>query len=179
MSRIGNSPITIPSGVQVTVKDSVCAVKGPKGELSFPIDSKIIPSVADEKVSFSRTNDSKVARAMHGLTRAMVANMVEGVSKGFEKSLKVEGVGYKVELRGRNLVMNLGYSHPIVFFPPEGIEFTVKSATTFDVSGIDKQLVGQVAAKARSMRKPEPYKGKGVRYEGEYIRRKAGKAAGK
>jgi large subunit ribosomal protein L6 len=116
---------------------------------------------------------------MHGLTRARVAWMVEGVSAGFEKALEIQGVGFKVELRGRNLLLSLGYSHPILFMPPDGIEFNVASPTAFSVKGIDKQLVGQIAAKARSLRKPEPYKGKGVRYAGEYIRRKAGKAAGK
>ena len=176
MSRIGNKPITIPSGVQVAFNGTACSVKGPKGELSFNMDSRITPNQEDGSLSFARANDSKEMRSLHGLTRSMVANMVEGVSEGFQKNLQVEGVGFKVEMRGQNRLLNLGYSHPILFMPPEGIEFVVTGATSFSVKGIDKQLVGQVAAKARMLRKPEPYKGKGVRYEGEYIRRKAGKA---
>lgn len=179
MSRIGNKSITIPDGVEVSIKDTNCKVKGPKGELSFGFDPRITPTLEDGILSFARANDSKELRSLHGLTRSMVSNMVEGVSEGFQKNLQIEGVGFKVEMRGQNLLLNLGYSHPILFMPPEGIEFVVTAATSFTVKGIDKQLVGQVAAKARQLRKPEPYKGKGVRYEGEYIRRKAGKAAGK
>lgn len=179
MSRVGNKAISIPSGVQVTFTDGVCTVKGPKGQLTFPMDTRITPAMDGETLTFSRANDNKDTRAMHGATRARIAWMVEGVSKGFEKALQVEGVGYKVEMRGKNLVLNLGYSHPIFFLPPDGIEFAVNGPTTMVVKGIDKQLVGQVAALVRSQRKPEPYKGKGVRYQGEYIRRKAGKAAGK
>lgn len=179
MSRIGNWPISIPSGVEVKFNQNLCTVKGPKGEMSYEFDQRIKPNQEGESLSFSRENDEKETRARHGLTRALVASMVEGVSAGFEKTLEIQGVGFKVEMRGKNLLLSLGYSHPILFMPPDGIEFSVSGATTFSVKGIDKQLVGQVAAKARSLRKPEPYKGKGVRYQGEYIRRKAGKAAGK
>lgn len=179
MSRIGNKVIAVPAGVNVSIKDTVCTVKGPKGELSFGFDPRISPTLEDGTLSFSREADTKELKSLHGLTRSMVWNMVEGVTDGFQKNLQIEGVGFKVELRGQNLLLNLGYSHPILFMPPEGIEFVVNTATAFSVKGIDKQLVGQVAAKARQLRKPEPYKGKGVRYEGEYIRRKAGKAAGK
>jgi large subunit ribosomal protein L6 len=170
MSRIGNMPITIPNGVQVSFASGLCTVKGPKGELTYQVDERIKPSQEGDTLTFSRENELKTTKAMHGLTRARVAWMVEGVSAGFEKALEIQGVGFKVELRGRN---------PILFMPPDGIEFNVASPTAFSVKGIDKQLVGQIAAKARSLRKPEPYKGKGVRYAGEYIRRKAGKAAGK
>lgn len=179
MSRVGKKIINIPANVQVAFADGVCKVKGPKGEMSFTMDTRIKPVHEGSTLTFERGSDEKSERAMHGLTRAHIANMVEGVSNGFNRNLQVEGVGFKVELRGKNLMLSLGYSHPILFVAPEGIEFTVATPTSFAVKGIDKQLVGQVAAKVRSLRKPEPYKGKGVRYEGEYIRRKAGKSAGK
>lgn len=179
MSRVGNKTITIPSGVNVSFNGNVCTVKGQNGELTYAMDERITPVLEGDTLNFSRANEEKTTKAMHGTTRARVAAMVEGVSKGFEKTLQVEGVGFKVEMRGKNLVLNLGYSHPIMFMPPDGIEFSVSGPTTMSVKGIDKQLVGQVAAKLREQRKPEPYKGKGVRYQGEYIRRKAGKAAGK
>ncbi|MCO6466336.1 MAG: 50S ribosomal protein L6 [Bradyrhizobiaceae bacterium] len=179
MSRVGKKPIEVPKNVQVTFADGLCTVKGPKGELRFGFDERIAPKQEGTTLVFERANDEKKVRALHGLTRAHIAWMVEGVSNGFEKKLQVEGVGFKVELRGKNLLLNLGYSHPIMFMPPDGIEFAVASPTAFSVKGIDKQLVGVIAAKLRDLRKPEPYKGKGVRYEGEYIRRKAGKSAGK
>lgn len=179
MSRVGKKPIEVPKNVQVTFADGLCTVKGPKGELRFGVDERIAPKQEGTTLVFERANDEKKVRALHGLTRAHIAWMVEGVSNGFEKKLQVEGVGFKVELRGKNLLLNLGYSHPIMFMPPDGIEFAVASPTAFSVKGIDKQLVGVIAAKLRDLRKPEPYKGKGVRYEGEYIRRKAGKSAGK
>ncbi len=179
MSRVGKKPIEVPKNVQVTFADGLCTVKGPKGELRFGVDERIAPKQEGTTLVFERANDEKKVRALHGLTRAHIAWMVEGVSNGFEKKLQVEGVGFKVELRGKNLLLSLGYSHPIMFMPPDGIEFVVASPTAFSVKGIDKQLVGVIAAKLRDLRKPEPYKGKGVRYEGEYIRRKAGKSAGK
>ena len=179
MSRIGKMVINVPNGVQVTFNSGLCTVKGPKGELTYQVDERITPVQEGSTLTFTRDNDLKNTRAMHGLTRARIAWMIEGVSAGFTRNLEIQGVGFKVELRGKNLLLSLGYSHPILFMPPPGIEFTVASPTAFSVKGIDKQLVGQVAAKARGLRKPEPYKGKGVRYEGEYVRRKAGKAAGK
>ncbi|MFZ9869864.1 MAG: 50S ribosomal protein L6 [Candidatus Kapaibacteriota bacterium] len=179
MSRVGNKPITIPNGVSVTFANGLCTVKGPKGTLTYEMNTNITPNQDGDTITFVRANDAKDVRAMHGTTRARIAWMVEGVSKGFERTLQIEGVGYKVEMRGKNLMLSLGYSHPIMFLPPDGIEFAVSSPTVMMVKGIDKQLVGQVAAKLREQRKPEPYKGKGVRYQGEYIRRKAGKSAGK
>jgi large subunit ribosomal protein L6 len=179
MSRVGKKPIIVPNNVTVTFADGLCTVKGPKGELKFGVDPRITSKREGAELVFERANDDKKVRALHGLTRAHIAWMVEGVSNGFEKKLQVEGVGFKVELRGKALVLSLGYSHPIMFVPPDGIEFAVATPTTFSVKGIDKQLVGMIAAKVRDLRKPEPYKGKGIRYEGEYIRRKAGKSAGK
>ena len=179
MSRVGKKLISIPANVQVTFQGDACNVKGPKGNLSFSIDSRITPTMEGSTLTFARANDEKKVRALHGLTRAHVAWMVDGVVKGFEKNLRVEGVGFKVELRGRNLLLALGFSHSILFMPPDGVEFAVATPTTFAVKGIDKQLVGEVAAKVRKLRPPEPYKGKGIRYEGEYVRRKAGKSAGK
>jgi large subunit ribosomal protein L6 len=165
--------------VNVSFTDGMCKVKGPKGELHFAIADAITPQVEGNTLTFERASDDKKVRAMHGLTRAQVAWMIEGVSAGFTKKLSVEGVGYKVELRGKNLYLSLGYSHGIMFMPPDGVDFTVTTPTQFAVTGFNKQLVGEVAAKVRDLRPPEPYKGKGIRYEGEYIRRKAGKSAGK
>lgn len=179
MSRVGKKPIEIPSNVQVTFADGVCTVKGPKGELMFTVDPTITPQREGSVLTFTRANDDKKVRALHGLTRATIGWMVEGVSNGFTKNLQVEGVGFKVELRGKRLLLNLGYSHPILVIPPDGVEFAVASPTAFSVKGADKHLVGEIAAKVRKLRPPEPYKGKGIRYEGEYIRRKAGKSAGK
>lgn len=179
MSRVGKKQIIIPKTVAITVANGVINVKGPKGAMQFPLNDSISYQVEGDVLSFSRANDDKKVRSMHGLTRAMTAWMVEGVVNGFTRNLQVEGVGYKVELRGKNLLLNLGYSHPILFMPPEGVEFTVTTPTVFAVKGMDKHLVGEVAAKVRKLRPPEPYKGKGIRYEGEFIRRKAGKSAGK
>lgn len=177
MSRVGKNPIEIPSGVKITLKDGMLTVKGPKGELAQPIHNDITVSVEENQVVVTRPSDNKSHRALHGTTRANIQNMVTGVTDGFKKSLELVGVGYKADLLGKNLVLNIGYSHQVAFFPPEGIIFEVSSATAMSVSGIDKQLVGQVAAKIRAVRPPEPYKGKGIRYTGEYIRRKAGKTA--
>jgi len=179
MSRVGKKLINIPANVQVTFAEDICKVKGPKGELTFPIDTRITPKQDGGVLTFERVNNEKKVRALHGLTRAHIAWMVDGVTGGFQKDLRVEGVGFKVELRGKNLLLALGYSHSILFMPPEGVEFAVATPTTFSVKGINKQLVGEVAAKVRKLRPPEPYKGKGIRYEGEYVRRKAGKSAGK
>lgn len=179
MSRVGKKIIAIPSTVNVKFDAEMCTVKGPKGELTFAVSPFITPVMENNTLTFTRANDEKKVRAMHGLTRAHIAWMVEGVSNGFTRNLQIEGVGYKVELRGKNLLLNLGYSHPIFFMPPDGVEFAVTTPTAFSVKGFDKHLVGEVAAKVRKLRPPEPYKGKGIRYEGEYIRRKAGKSAGK
>lgn len=178
MSRVGKNPIPIPSGVKFTRSDGIITVEGPKGKLTQKIEDIIATEVSDDQIVFKRPSDSKTHRAKHGLYRALVANMVTGVTEGFSKNLEIEGVGYRVEKTGKGATFALGYSHPIVVFPPEGVEIKVESLNKITVSGIDKQLVGQVAAKIRSLRPPEPYKGKGVRYEGEHIRRKAGKTAG-
>jgi large subunit ribosomal protein L6 len=179
VSRIGKKPLTIPKEAQVTITNGVAKVKGPKGELEFKLPEQISFELKDGELTFARPSDEKHVRALHGLSRAMVASMVEGVTKGFTKSMDIEGVGYKAELRGKNLYLLLGYSHPILFIPPAGITFAVSSPTAISVSGIDKQLVGEVAAKVREQRPPEPYKGKGIRYTGEQVRRKAGKSGGK
>jgi large subunit ribosomal protein L6 len=179
VSRVGKKPVAIPKGVQINVRDGRLTTKGPKGELSVHIPEEITFVQEGDSITFERANDEKHIRALHGLTRALTASSIEGVTNGFQRNLQIEGVGFRAELRGSNLLLSLGYSHPILFLQPEGIEFTVTSPTAVQVKGIDKQLVGEVAAKIRKLRKPEPYKGKGVRYEGEYIRRKAGKSAGK
>ncbi len=177
MSRIGKKPIPIPDKVQVTIDGSLVTVKGPKGELShrFPVDMTI--KQEDGQIVVERPTDQKRHRALHGMTRALIANMVHGVSEGFEKVLEIVGVGYRAEMQGQTLVMHLGYSHPIEVQPPQDVEFVVEErGRLVRVRGIDKQVVGQVAADIRKLRPPEPYKGKGVRYQGEYVRRKAGKA---
>jgi large subunit ribosomal protein L6 len=179
VSRIGKKLITIPKDAQVSIVGHQIKVKGPKGELEFAMSESISHEMKDGTVSFARSSDEKHIRALHGLTRAILASMIDGVTKGFTKTLDIEGVGYKVEMRGKNLYLSLGYSHPILFIPPPGIVLAAASATQFSVAGIDKQLVGEVAAKLRDLRPPEPYKGKGIRYSGEYIRRKAGKSGGK
>jgi large subunit ribosomal protein L6 len=178
MSRVGKQPVPIPAGVKVTRADNVITVEGPKGKLSQMIHDEIKTEVKDGQMVFTRPSDSKYNRALHGLYRALVANMVKGVTKGFSRDLEIEGVGYKVEVAGKAFTFALGLSHPISILPPQGIEIKVTAPTKFSISGIDKQLVGQVAAKIRSFRPPEPYKGKGIRYAGEHIRRKAGKTAG-
>jgi large subunit ribosomal protein L6 len=184
MSRIGKNPVVIPQGVTVTVgKDNVVTVKGPKGELKEAIDRDIIVEVADGQVTFARPTDQGRHRAMHGLYRALVGNMVKGVTDGFEKKLELVGVGYKAANQGNILDLALGYSHNIIVEVPDELKVATAQEKgqnpTITLTGIDKQLLGAVAAKIRSLRKPEPYKGKGVKYVGEYIRRKAGKAAGK
>lgn len=179
MSRIGNQPVPVPSGVTVDVTASEIRVKGPKGELKHFLTDHVDVKLVDGKVVFERHSDAKQARANHGLMRAVVRNMVTGVSKGFEKKLEVIGVGYRAEMRGTKLVLTLGYSHPVEYAVPAGVTVTVDKAGAIFVGGIDKQKVGQVAADIRSYRPPDSYKGKGVRYTGEYIRLKAGKSAKK
>ncbi|HUP88079.1 MAG TPA: 50S ribosomal protein L6 [Longimicrobiales bacterium] len=179
MSRIGRKPVVVPSGVNVTVDGTTVKVKGPKGELShtFPGNMKI--RMENNEVLVERPTDNKDDRALHGLTRALIGNMVQGVTEGFKKTLEIVGVGYKAEKKGKNLIVTVGYSHPVEYPEPEGITLTAPAPTTIVVEGIDKQKVGQVAAELRQFRKPEPYKGKGIRYQGEQVRRKAGKTAGK
>jgi large subunit ribosomal protein L6 len=176
MSRIGRMAIPIPSGVEVTVDGNRVAVKGPKGSLERDIAPELRVVQDDGQLRVERPNDEKRARELHGLTRTLLANMVIGVTDGFRKGLEINGVGYRAQLVGKKLQLNLGYSHPIEIDPPEGISFEVENPVRLSVVGIDKELVGHVAARVRSQRKPEPYKGKGVRYAGEQVRRKAGKA---
>jgi large subunit ribosomal protein L6 len=179
MSRIGKEPVIIPSGVNVTLVDGAVTVKGPKGELSSSVPGGITVEIADDQVVVTRASDQREHRSLHGLTRSLIANMVTGVTDGYSKSLEIVGVGYRAQARGANaLVIQAGFSHPVEVQAPEGVTFEVPSPTRITVSGADKQLVGQVAANIRAIRKPEPYKGKGIRYAGEQIRRKAGKAAG-
>ncbi|MCE3555641.1 50S ribosomal protein L6 [Pseudonocardia sp. RS11V-5] len=176
MSRIGKLPITVPSGVDVTIEGRTVTVKGPKGTLSHTVIAPITVERGDDgEVLVKRPDDERKTKAYHGLSRTLVSNLVEGVTKGYEKKLEIVGVGYRVALKGSNLEFALGFSHPVVIQPPEGITFAVESPTKFSVSGIDKQLVGETAANIRKIRKPEPYKGKGVRYAGENVRRKVGK----
>ncbi|MCX7936900.1 MAG: 50S ribosomal protein L6 [Chlorobi bacterium] len=179
MSRVGRKPLEIPAGVTVTLNGAVLTAKGPLGELQMTIPDGITCQREGNYLTFHRVSDEKHLRALHGTTRALAANILTGVSKGFEKQLELHGVGYKAELRGKNLVLTVGYSHPVVFIPPDGIQIAVASPTQVSIKGIDRQLVGEVAAVIRRVRPPEPYKGKGIRYAGEYVRRKAGKAAGK
>ena len=177
MSRIGKLPITVPSGVDVAIDGSTVTVKGPKGTLTHTVVEPITVERADDgTVQLRRPDDERRSKAMHGLSRSLVQNLVTGVTAGYEKKLEIVGVGYRVVLRGGNLEFALGFSHPVVVTPPEGITFAVEAPTRFSVSGIDKQLVGETAANIRKIRKPEPYKGKGVRYAGEHVRRKVGKA---
>lgn len=178
MSRIGKLPVPVPSGVEVTIDGSLVSVKGPKGQLQHTVAAPItVTRAEDGQIVLDRPDDERESKSLHGLSRTLVANMVTGVSEGYQKKLEIVGVGYRVIAKGpTELEMNLGYSHPINVKAPEGITFAVESPTKFSVSGIDKQQVGEVAANIRKLRKPEPYKGKGVRYEGEHVRRKVGKA---
>jgi large subunit ribosomal protein L6 len=177
VSRIGKLPVVLPSGVNVNVDDDVVRVSGPKGELRQQILSRVIDvQLEDGRILVGRKGDAKEHRSAHGLTRTLIANMVEGVSKGFRKSLEISGVGYRVAKSGEKLTLSLGYSHPVAFEAPAGVVLSVEGQTKIHVDGIDKQAVGQVAADIRRLREPEPYKGKGIRYEGERIRKKLGKA---
>ena len=176
MSRIGRLPIPVPSGVDVTIDGQAVSVKGPKGALSLTVAEPITVVREDAVLRVSRPNDDGPVRALHGLSRTLIANMVTGVTTGFSKTLEIVGVGYRVTAKGKNLEFALGFSHPVLVEPPEGITFRVEAPTRFVVEGIDKQLVGETAARIRKLRKPDPYKAKGVRYQGEVIRRKVGKA---
>ncbi len=177
MSRIGRKPIAVPESVTVEVGPGRVSVKGPKGELDQSLSQDMKVEQAEGVVTVARPTDRGEHRALHGLTRSLIANMVEGVTEGFEKRLEIQGVGYRAQLKGKNLELALGYSHPVAVEAPEGIEFEVPQPTEIVVRGIDKQLVGQVAADIRKRRPPEPYKGKGIRYRGEHVARKVGKRA--
>jgi len=179
LSRIGKKLIEIPKGVNVSTEGQTVKVKGPKGELQQKIHSNISVEIKDNEITVTRPNDSKENKSLHGLTRALIQNMVTGVDSSYKKVLDIVGVGYRAEVKGKNLLINIGYSHPIFFAPPETITLETPTQTQIIISGVDKQLVGQVAAKIRSFRQPEPYKGKGIKYADEHIRRKAGKTAGK
>ena len=175
MSRIGNKPVVIPAGVTVDLKDNTVTVKGPKGELTYTFNQNISLEQREGEVVFTRPDDSKENKTIHGTTRAVFNNMVVGVTEGFQKELELIGVGYRAQLQGKNLVLNVGYSHPVEFTPEEGIEIEVPSNTKVIVKGYDKQKVGELAANIRGVRPPEPYKGKGIRYVDEFVRRKEGK----
>jgi large subunit ribosomal protein L6 len=178
VSRVGKKPVAIPKGVSVTSSGNVIKIKGPKGELERSVHPNMKIQVADIEVLVTRPDDTKINKSLHGLTRSLIQNMITGVSESYKKTLEIVGVGYKAELKGSNLLLTIGYSHPIYFVPPDEIKIEVPSPTQIIISGIDKELVGLVAAKIRSFRKPEPYKGKGIKYSDEHIIRKAGKTAG-
>jgi len=178
VSRIGKKPIPIPEKTEVAINANTITVKGPKGELTWEYPSEIIVVQEDKEIVVTRPSDSKTHRSLHGLTRMLIANMIEGVNKGYEKTLEITGVGYSAEIRGKSLIINIGFSHPVLITPTDGITLTVPKNLTITVSGINKQQVGQMAAKIRSVKPPEPYKGKGIRYQGEKLRRKAGKKVG-
>jgi large subunit ribosomal protein L6 len=177
MSRIGKKPIELPSGVNVAISPGRVQVNGPLGELSQTVPARMQVEQDDGTLVVKRPTERGDDRALHGLTRSLIANMVEGVTSGFQKRLEIQGVGYRATLRGTDLELNVGFSHPVVIKPPQGITFEVPDATTILVRGIDKQQVGEISAQVRKVRPPEPYKGKGIRYEGEYVRRKVGKRA--
>ncbi len=179
MSRIGKSPISIPAKVQITIDGSHINIKGPKGELSRVLPQAIAVEQEGETLLVKRRDESRSSRQLHGLSRSLVANMVEGVSQGFQRRLEIQGVGYRAQVQGRNLTLTVGYSHPVQIEPPQGIQLAVEGNTNVIVSGFDKELVGNIAARIRDVRPPEPYKGKGIRYAGEVVRRKAGKAGKK
>jgi large subunit ribosomal protein L6 len=176
MSRIGRLPIDVPSGVEITIDGSAVKVKGPKGELALVVASPIVVALEDGQLLVTRPDDERASRSLHGLTRTLIANQIVGVTEGYSKGLEVVGTGYRVAAKGESLEFALGYSHSITVDPPKGISFTVEGNNKVTVNGIDKQAVGEVAANIRKLRKPEPYKGKGVRYAGEVVRRKAGKS---
>ncbi len=178
MSRIGKAPVEIPSGVDVKIEKNFVSIKGPKGNLETAVHPKVTYKVEDNKVYVERVDESRIARAQHGLRRTLIANCIDGVTKGFEKSLEVIGVGYKINVQGQKVVLNVGFSHPVEFELPKGIEAKAEGSK-LTVSGIDKQLVGEISAQIRRIRPPEPYKGKGIKYTTEQIRRKAGKSGGK
>jgi large subunit ribosomal protein L6 len=177
MSRTGKKPIPIPSGVKVEIKDNLVKVNGPKGELKREIHPSMEVESAQEIITVKRPSDSKFHKSLHGVTRTIIANMITGVTSEYRKGLEIQGIGYKAELLGKKLNLSLGYSHPIMFVPPPGLKIELEGPSRIKVSGVDKELVGLIAAKIRSFRPPEPYKGKGIRYEGEIVRKKAGKTA--
>jgi large subunit ribosomal protein L6 len=179
MSRIGRRPVPVPNGVTVTIQGSAITVKGPKGELSRKLHPEMLVAVENGVVNVNRPSEEQKHRALHGLTRSLIANMVEGVTQGYKKQLEITGVGYKAEVKPFGLQLALGYSHPLEYRAPAGIKLTAPQPTVVIIEGPDKEKVGQVAAEIRLLRKPEPYKGKGVKYQGEQVRRKAGKAGGK
>ena len=179
MSRIGKNPITVPDKVTVTVNDNLVTVKGPKGELSRQINKEISVELKDGVITVTRPSDDKTHRSLHGLSRTLINNMIIGVTQGFSKTLEINGVGYRAAKQGQNINFTLGFSHPVVKEPPAGITFEVPAPNKIVVSGADKEVVGAVAADIRTLRPPEPYKGKGIRYEGEHVRRKIGKAGAK
>lgn len=176
MSRIGVQPVPVPAGVEVQLNGNVIKVKGPKGTLERELHPDMVVQLSDGHITVSRPSDKKEHRALHGLTRTLIANMITGVTEGYQKNLEINGVGYRAAKQGSKLVLTVGYSHPVEIVEPEGIEISVPQPTRIEVKGIDKELVGQVAANIRAVRRPEPYLGKGIMYEGERIRRKAGKA---
>lgn len=178
MSRIGKQPVGLPEGVEASLRDGTLQIKGPKGELSLDVHPEISVRIEDGSVVVDRPSDSANHKALHGLTRSLISNMVEGVTDGFSKTLEIVGVGYRADKRGQGITLNLGFSHPVEYTAPEGVNLEVPNQTTVVVQGPDKQAVGQTAAEIRGFRPPEPYKGKGIRYQGEQIRRKAGKTAG-
>ncbi|MFZ9750607.1 MAG: 50S ribosomal protein L6 [Candidatus Nanopelagicales bacterium] len=180
MSRIGKNPVIVPNGVTVTIADNVVTVAGPKGTLSHTVAAPITVAKNDDgSIAVNRPNDERIAKSLHGVTRPLIANMVIGVTDGYSKTMEISGTGYRVAAKGKDLEFSLGYSHPVPVVAPDGIAFAVESPTLLHVSGIDKQLVGETAAKLRKLRKTDPYKAKGVKYKGEVIRRKAGKAGKK
>lgn len=179
MSRIGKKPIAVPKGVQIAVKGDQVEIQGPKGKLGMTVHELCSVAVGDGSIVVRRGAEHRTAKALHGLTRALVANMVRGVSEGFDRRLEIVGIGYRVQLSGRNLTFNLGYSHPVVFAVPDGVQAEVEKQTIITLRGVDKQLIGQTAAQIRSLRRPDPYKGKGIRYSDEVVRRKAGKTGAK
>lgn len=179
MSRIGNQIIDIPEKVNISESNGTVTVKGPNGEHSVDLSAGLSVELNDKELVVKRDNDRKQTKSAHGLTRSLINNAVLGVSEGFKKVLTIEGVGFRAEMKGQRLLLTLGFSHPVLVIPPDGIEFKTPNQTTVEIHGVSKQLVGEVSSKLKSLRPPEPYKGKGIRYEGEYIRRKAGKTAAK
>jgi large subunit ribosomal protein L6 len=177
LSRVGKNPIPIPDGVKIKIDHNEVVVSGPNGELKREINPSLKVETSENRIVVSRSSDSKFHKSLHGLARALIANMIDGVTNGYKRALEIQGIGYKAELVGKKLNLSLGFSHPILFSPPEGIKIELGGPNKIMVSGIDKELVGLVAAKIRSFRPPEPYKGKGIRYEGEFVKKKAGKAA--
>jgi large subunit ribosomal protein L6 len=179
MSRIGKRPIPVPDKVSIAISGQTVSVKGPKGELSRSLVPEVLIEQESETLHVKCREESRIARQRHGLSRTLVANMVEGVSQGFQKRLEIQGVGYRAQMQGNNLVLSMGYSHPVTIEPPQGIQIAVENNTNVIISGIDKEIVGNIAASIRAVRPPEPYKGKGIRYSGEFVRRKVGKAGKK